>query len=62
MQDLLNRLGSGNLHMEGGFPDMDADVRGNYVMNTTLLGTEASDNILLVGSNPRVEAPVFNAR
>lgn len=41
---------------------MDADVRSNYVMNTTLLGTEASDNILLVGSNPRVEAPVFNAR
>ena len=62
LQDLLNRLGSGNLHMEGGFPDMDADVRSNYVMNTTLLGTEASDNILLVGSNPRVEAPVFNAR
>eukprot|EP00891_Asterochloris_glomerata_P004426 jgi/Astpho2/4426/Aster-00042 len=61
-KDLLNRLGSGNMHMEGGFPDMDADVRSNYVMNTTLLGTEASDNILLVGSNPRVEAPVFNAR
>ena len=62
LQDLLNRMGSGNLHMEGGFPDLDADVRSNYVMNTTLLGTEASDNILLVGSNPRVEAPVFNAR
>ena len=62
MQDLVNRLGSGNTFSEGGFSDMDADVRSNYLMNTSVLGFEFADVILLVGSNPRLEAPVFNAR
>lgn len=47
---------------EGGFPDLDADIRSNYLMNTTLLGTEQADAVLLIGTNPRLEAPVFNAR
>ena len=62
LQDLFNRLGSGNLYIEGGFPNLDADVRSNYIMNTTFLGVEKADAILLIGSNPRTEAPVFNAR
>lgn len=62
LQDLFNRLGSGNLYVDSGFPDLDADVRSNYIMNTTLLGVEKADAILLIGSNPRTEAPVFNAR
>lgn len=62
LKDLMNRMGSGNLYSEGGFPDLDADVRSNYIMNTTLLGVEKADAILLIGSNPRLEAPVFNAR
>lgn len=62
LQDLMNRMGSGNLYSEGGFPDLDADVRSNYIMNTTLMGVEKADAILLIGSNPRIEAPVFNAR
>ena len=62
MQDLMNRLGCGNLTSEGGFPDLDADVRSNYVANTTIRGIEAADVILLIGTNPRIEAPVYNAR
>lgn len=62
MQDLANRLGSGNLAHEGGFPDMDADVRSNYIANTTIAGLEHADLILIIGSNPRIEAPVLNAR
>lgn len=62
LQDLFNRLGSGNLSVDSGFPNLDADVRSNYIMNTTLLGVEKADAILLIGSNPRTEAPVFNAR
>jgi NADH dehydrogenase/NADH:ubiquinone oxidoreductase subunit G len=41
---------------------MDADVRSNYLANTTIAGIERADVILLVGTNPRVESPVFNAR
>jgi len=32
------------------------------VSNTTVLGVESADVILLVGTNPRVESPVYNAR
>ena len=61
-QDLTNRLGSGNTVHEAGFPDLDADVRSSYIANTTIAGLEFADVILIVGSNPRLEAPVLNAR
>ena len=58
----MHKLGSGNLVAEGGAPDLDADVRSNYLLNTSLIGFEEADFILLIGSNLRLEAPVFNAR
>jgi NADH dehydrogenase (ubiquinone) Fe-S protein 1 len=61
-QDLANRLGSGNLKVEAGAPLLDADVRSNYLANSTISGIDRADVILLIGTNPRVEAPVFNAR
>jgi hypothetical protein len=61
-QDLANRLGSGDTRVEAGFPDLDADVRSNYLANSTIAGIEEADVILLIGTNPRIEAPVFNAR
>ena len=36
--------------------------RQTYLFNATILGVEAADAILLVGANPRWEAPVLNAR
>jgi NADH-quinone oxidoreductase subunit G len=36
--------------------------RQTYLFNSTILGVEAADAILLVGSNPRWDAPVLNAR
>ncbi len=36
--------------------------RQTYLFNTTIAGVEAADAILLVGANPRWEAPVLNAR
>lgn len=62
LKDLLNRLGSGNLMHEGGFPDMPADVRSTYLANSTVAGIDSADVVLLVGTNPRLEAPVLNAR
>ncbi|KIZ05603.1 NADH dehydrogenase (ubiquinone) Fe-Sprotein 1 [Monoraphidium neglectum] len=62
LKDLFNRLGSGNLWHEGGFADLSADLRATYVANTTVAGLEQADVVLLVGTNPRVEAPVYNAR
>ena len=37
-------------------------MRSNYLANSTISGIDRADVILLIGSNPRVEAPVFNAR
>lgn len=36
--------------------------RGSYLFNTTIEGIEQADCILLVGTNPRLEAPLINAR
>ena len=61
-QDLMNRLGCGNLYHDGGFASHDADVRSNYIMNSSIAGADQADVVLFVGTNPRIEAPVFNAR
>jgi NADH-quinone oxidoreductase subunit G len=36
--------------------------RPAYLFNTTIAGVEAADALLLIGTNPRWEAPVLNAR
>lgn len=38
------------------------DLRSNYLLNTGIAGIEEADLLLLVGTNPRYEAPLFNAR
>ena len=38
------------------------DLRSNYLLNAGIAGVEEADVILLVGTNPRFEAPLFNAR
>lgn len=64
VKDLLNRLGSGNMKHEDdtSAEALSADVRSTYLANTTVAGFENADFILLIGSNPRHESPVFNAR
>jgi len=37
-------------------------ARESWLFNSTLAGIEDADVVLLVGTNPRLEAPVFNAR
>ena len=34
----------------------------NYIFNSSIAGLEESDLILLVGTNPRLEATILNAR
>src|SRR6185295_18728385 len=36
--------------------------RATYLFNSTIAGIDQADAILLVGTNPRDEAPVLNAR
>lgn len=66
MKDLANRLGSENLALDqprGSEPVAHGiDVRANYSFNSTFPGVEEADAILLIGTNPRHEAAVLNAR
>lgn len=66
MKDLANRLGSDNLALDqprGSQPVAHGvDLRSNYLFNSKIYGVEEADVILLVGTNPRHEAAVLNAR
>ncbi|NWR15586.1 NDUS1 oxidoreductase, partial [Emberiza fucata] len=64
LKDLLNRLNCDMLCTEEIFPTAGAgtDLRSNYLLNTKIAGVEEADVLLLVGTNPRFEAPLFNAR
>ncbi|KAA8588112.1 hypothetical protein FQN60_001306 [Etheostoma spectabile] len=61
LKDLLNRLNSENLCTEEMFPTVGAgsDLRSNYLLNTGIAGIEEADLLLLVGTNPRYEAPLW---
>jgi len=64
MKDMLNRRNSEVLCTEEIFP-MDAagtDLRSNYLLNSRIAGVEEADLLILIGTNPRYEAPLFNAR
>ncbi|CEI97855.1 Putative NADH dehydrogenase (Quinone), G subunit [Rhizopus microsporus] len=66
LKDLLNRVGSENLTIDapnGSKPlAINADFRSNYVLNSTIAGAEDADVVLLIGTNPRHEAPILNTR
>ena len=65
-KDLANKLGSDNLALDqpGGSQPIahGVDVRSNYSFNSKIYGVEEADAILLIGTNPRHEAAVLNAR
>ena len=63
LKDLFARLGSKNTDCRQAGDTLDSKLgRGSYVFNSSIDGIELADAILIVGSNPRLEAPVLNAR
>src|SRR5215213_7964374 len=62
LKDLFTSLGSANLDCRQDGAKLDASRRDFYCFNTSIAGIEEADAILIVGSNPRKEAPVLNAR
>jgi len=59
LKDLFNSLGSTSTTPTTA---LSADLRSTYTLNCGIAGVEEADALLLVGSNPRVEAPLLNAR
>ncbi len=62
LKDLMAALGSHNLDCRQDGAAIDASNRAFYTFNTGIAGIEEADALLIIGSNPRVEAPVLNAR
>ena len=62
-RQLAEQLGIKNIDCrQDGSPLGEKGGRAGYLFNTGIAGIEQADSILIIGSNPRLEAPVLNAR
>ncbi len=60
---LADQLGSPNIDCRQDGAALDpAHGRASYLFNSTIAGIDQADAILLIGTDPRHEAPVLNAR
>jgi len=62
LKECFTALGSQNLDCRQDGAVFDASRRAFYLFNSTFVGLEEADALLLIGTNPRHEAPVLNAR
>jgi NADH-quinone oxidoreductase subunit G len=63
LKELMGRLGTTNLDCRQDGAALDPSLgRASYLFNATIAGIEQADALMLVGANPRKEAPVLNAR
>ncbi|MEQ8344787.1 MAG: NADH-quinone oxidoreductase subunit NuoG [Sneathiellaceae bacterium] len=62
LKDLMAALGSANLDCRADGATFDPKDRAGYLFNSGIAGIEAADAVLLVGSYPRWEAALINAR
>jgi NADH-quinone oxidoreductase subunit G len=63
LKQLMAKLGSANLDCRQDGTKLDPKFgRASYLFNSTIAGVEEADALLIVGSNPRKESPVLNAR
>ena len=62
LKELLTKCGSINLAVQGGDAFDPGAGRATYLFNPTIAGIEQADALLILGSNPRREAAVLNAR
>ncbi|MBX9683375.1 MAG: NADH-quinone oxidoreductase subunit NuoG [Hyphomicrobium sp.] len=63
LKDLLTRFGATSFDCRQAGDKLDPKLgRASYLFNSSIEGIELADAILIVGSNPRLEAPILNAR
>jgi NADH-quinone oxidoreductase subunit G len=62
LKELLAKLGSVNVAAQNVAAFDPKAGRGSYIFNPTIAGIEQADALLIIGSNPRREAAVLNAR
>jgi NADH-quinone oxidoreductase subunit G len=63
LKALMAALGSGNIDARyPGSPLHPKHGRASYLFSSTIAGIDQADAVMLIGTNPRREAPVLNAR
>ena len=62
LKELMTALGSANLDCRQDGAALDPATRAGYLFNTGIAGIEKADVCLLIGSDPRHEAALINAR
>ena len=62
LKDLLAALGSESIECRIDGAALETGVRASYLFNSGIAGIDEADAILLIGTNPRWEAAVLNAR
>ena len=60
--DLFKALGSPNIDCRQDGMVLGYGPRESWLFNSTIAGIEQADGIMLIGTNPRLEAPLVNAR
>jgi NADH-quinone oxidoreductase subunit G len=63
LKELMGKLGSPNIDCRQDGSKLHPKFgRASYLFNSTVAGIDEADAIMVIGSNPRIEAPVLNAR
>jgi NADH-quinone oxidoreductase subunit G len=62
LKKLLENLGVKNFECRLNGEKLEAADRASFLFNTTIAGIENADACLLIGVNPRKDAPILNAR
>jgi len=62
LKNLMEKLGSPNLDCREEGSALEPGERSSYLFNSTIAGIDHADACLIIGSNPRFEAPIINAR
>ncbi len=62
LKDLMAAFGSADIDCRQDGSKVDPAVRASYLFNSGIAGIDRADALLLVGTDPRVEAAVLNAR
>ena len=63
LKALMGKLGTVNIDCRQDGSKLDPKFgRASYLFNSTIAGIDEADAIMIIGANPRIEAPVLNAR
>ncbi|MDX2027271.1 MAG: NADH-quinone oxidoreductase subunit NuoG [Alphaproteobacteria bacterium] len=62
LKSLMQAIGSPNMDCRQDSADYDISTRAAYVMNSGIAGIDEADVVLLIGTNPRHEGTLVNAR